>query len=205
MSFKSYFNLSEGLIKVPSNEINNYVDSHFNELVSKIKETAKTGYENSIDDNLIVNGKEIPLVIVKKIPNSNAYMSVNLAKGDDIYLDATNILELKTTQEKLKSFLKQSLIHEITHLLDKGAYKKPAISSNDDYSNYVNSEREFPALANEMIHKISQMSPKQKLDLINSFRFKTKIKDKDLSDFISYLTPKNKIKFIGLVTKNILK
>ena len=42
--------LTEGLVKLPTNEIRAWVESHFDEFVTKINETLTKGYNTDIDD-----------------------------------------------------------------------------------------------------------------------------------------------------------
>jgi hypothetical protein len=205
VDFKTYY--FEGLIKVPTEYVKQYVDQHIDEFISKINNTLKTNYENYIEDNLIVNNIEIPITILKSIPNSEAYSSVDLNKGTDIYIDANNVKSLMNSKENFKKNLYTMLIHEITHIIDKGAFKKPASArSFDDYSAYVNSDREFPAFLNEYIHKIQnkiKTNTNYKEFLINAFKTGKSTKDREIDKFIKSLNPENKIKFINNVLKSI--
>lgn len=205
MRFKEFYYLSEGLIDVPKEYIKSFIDSHINEIKSKIKETNAKKYETFIDDNLIINNQEIPITIVPTIPNSEAYMSVDLKKGMDIYLDAKNLIGMLNNKD-FSDFLFSSFIHEITHLVDKGAFEKSAApNSQDDYDQYLNSDREFPAYANEMINKINSKTDEEKQAIIMDLKWGNPLIDDEIQDFISRLNKKNKHKFINYIVKAIHK
>lgn len=205
MTFKKFF--LEGVIKLPIEYIKKFIDDHIEEIIIKINETLKTNYDNYVEDNIIINGIEIPITIVKSIPNSDAYVSIDLNKGTDIYIDANNVKQLMKTKDNFKKTLFSFFVHEITHILDKGVFKKPASPrSFDDYSGYVNSLREFPALSNEYIIKIQNKinsNPNYKEFLIDAFKKGKSIKIKEIDDFIKLLTDDNKKKFINNVLKSI--
>lgn len=202
MNFKTYYTLNEGLISVPIDYIKSWVDNHIDEIISKIKETIKTKYETYVDDNLLINGIEIPVIIVNKTKSSNAFMSFYFS-SNEIYIYAPSIVSYMKNKQKFKNFIYSSIIHEITHMVDKGNMKKKTNFDNDTYSTYINSDLEFPAFANEMINKILNKTEEQKLQILDSLRYGKAIKDREVNQFMKYLNEKNKIKFINYVVKNI--
>lgn len=200
MNFKTYF--YEGIIKVPTEYVMQYVNQHIEELINKIKETLKTGYENYIEDNLIINDIEIPIIIQQDINPKNSYLS---AQNDNIYLSAKNLKSLIKNKLQFISFLNNAIIHEITHLLDKGLKHKPQYTGNDK-SEYINSPREFVAFQNMHINTIKNNINKDisyKEKVIDSFRKGSNFPDNTIDEFIKMLNLKNKIKFTNNVLNNI--
>jgi hypothetical protein len=199
MDFKTYY---EGVIKVPTEYINQYVLKHVDEIISKINDTLINKYENYIEENLKINNSDIPLIIQNDINPPDSYLSY---QNDNIYMSAKNLKSLTKDKPKFVDFLNKSLVHEVTHLMDAGLNKKPQYKGSDN-AEYVNSPREFPAFVNMYIEKIKSLinsNPKYKNLLINAFKTGSSVKDREIDKFIKMLTPDNKIKFINNVLKSI--
>lgn len=198
-TFKSYF--FEGLIKIPTNEIISWVDRNFTELQSKINETNTKGYDTYIEENIkVLNpyNKEITDISVeirKKLQSTSEKNVVILFYNEQstIYLNASIIAQ----KQNLKEYLIQSFIHEISHKMDPGySYKN---KDSNTYSEYINSDVEFPVHVNEFIAKINLLSNKP--EVLKNIMSGTKTGIKDLDDFYSELNSKNKKKFLNLIYK----
>lgn len=202
MNFKEYFNLNEGLIKVDTDNINQYVINHIDEIISKINETLKSGYETYVEDDLINNNINIPIIIQRDINPKDSFLST---QNDTIYLSSENLKSLIKNKPKFIDFLQKALIHEVTHLNDVGSKFKPTYTG-DDHSEYVNSSKEFQPFVNMHLETVKQMllkDPTNKEKIINALRFGNTFPNKDIDSFIKKLNPKNKIKFVKYILQNL--
>lgn len=207
MRFKEFYYLSEGLIDVPKEYIINYIDRNFDEFKTKIANVSKSKISDYIEENLLINGDEFTISIDPSIRN-NEYISFLIDPNKyDIKINATKLVE-KIKQKDFKNYLIESFIHEITHYLDKGlSYKKVTPVENDeDYIKNINSDMEFPAIANELVFRIKSLLEKKKLtkeQILDSFRYKTKFPDKIVNNMLNDFNEKNRSKFINYVVHSI--
>ena len=209
MLFKDYF--YEGTVKVPTEEIRKWVDSHFEEFVTKLKETLKTGYNTDIEDYLILTNPytnekmEIPIEIQKNILSSNE--SGSLLRFDAVnrrvLINATNFYN--EYKRNLKDGFISGLIHELTHAIDPGVANKKKKFTPGSYDDLVNSDIEMVALNREYIDRIKHLSDNKRLLAFDKIRKGKPLGIREIDDYLSSLNPENKRKFISQLVKEVLR
>ena len=208
MIFKDYF--YEGMVKVPTEEIRKWVDSHYEEFVVKLKETLTKGYNTDIEDYLILTNPytnekmEIPIEIQKTILSSNEAGSLLRfdAVNRRVLINATNFYN--DYKRNLKDGLISGLIHELTHAIDPGVANKKKKFAPGSYDDVVNSDIETVAFNREYIDRIKHLPDNKKLLVFDKIRKGKPLGIKDIDDYISSLNPENKRKFISQLVKEVL-
>lgn len=216
MNDKVYINLkntwkvlSEGLIKLPVDVINSWVESHTDELISKLKETYQKGYNTFIDDEIVFtnpyNNEEVrvPVNIQNKLANVNPDIETVMhydKKENAIYLSAKTLLDNFKSLDKLKQYVKNGIQHELTHLVDPG--RKFKQQKHGSFSELVNSDIEFPAFSRQYIELIKDKG--LVIKTLNAIRQGKRIPVVEIAKWFDTLDDKNKKKFMNQLVKETL-
>ena len=205
----------EGTIKVPTQEIEEWLKANLDDIIAKAKESAAQGYETYTDNNITVKNPytneplDVSIIFRKKlsIPDNDTIDPVLYfdAKSATIYVNATLIFSLYKSKPSLYAGFLKSIIHELTHAIDPGRSHK----TNDmgSYDEYVNNSVEFPAFANMYLNKLKNKIQSGKLQvnvLADSIRSGKKIPDIEVGGFMNKLNPENRTKFINYIYKELL-
>jgi hypothetical protein len=206
MNFKQFY--KEGLVRTPTDDIRKWVESHYEEFITKLKETLTKGYNTDINDYFVFSNPytkenmEIGIEIQKKVMNSGDTETA-------LYYDPKNRMITISAEEFYKEFksnLKEgligSIIHEVTHSIDPGFTKKPMVVG--DFEDYANSEREIVAFNREYIDRIKHLTKPKQLVILDKIRKGMLPGIKDIDDYVSSLNLRNKKKFINQLVKEIL-
>jgi GNAT superfamily N-acetyltransferase len=205
----------EGTIKVPTQEIEEWLKANLDDIITKAKESAAQGYETYTDNNITVNNPytneplDVSMIFRKKlsIPDNDTIDPVLYfdAKSATIYVNASLILSLYKSKPSLYAGFLKSIIHELTHAIDPGrAHKK---NDYNNYDEYVNNSVEFPAFANMYLNKLKNKIQSGKLQanvLADAIRSGKKIPDIEVGGFMNKLNPENRTKFINYIYKELL-
>lgn len=201
--------INEGLVKLPVSDITKWVDDNINDIIDKLKETYKNGYNTYIDNNIsfvnpYTNEKdELTVNIQKKLFSDNENMDSLMhydRKEHALYLSANTFLERLKTMPKIKEYIKKGIIHELTHVVDPGReYKK---QQHGSYDEYINSDIEFPAFMRQNIEYIKS-NPELIPKVLDALRYGKNIPNKDISTWYNKLTDKNKKKFVNELVKEL--
>lgn len=202
--------ISEGLIKLPTIVINKWVDDNISEIVEKIEETYNKGYDTYIDQHIIFQNpynntqEDITVNIRKVLTSVNENIETALyfdSNEQSIYISALVMIDRLKTEAKIKSFIKNGILHELTHVVDPGREFKH--QQHDSYENYINSDIEFPAFAQQYVNLIKTKSNNEKEKIINSIRTGSKFHIKEINDWYNQLNEKNKKKFINILVQEL--
>lgn len=201
--------INEGLVKLPVSDITKWVDDNINDIIGKLKETYKNGYNTYTDNNLsfvnpYTNEKdELTVNIQKKLFSDNEHIDSLMhydRKEHALYLSANTFLERLKTIPKIKEYVKKGIIHELTHVVDPGReYKK---QQHGSYDEYVNSDIEFPAFMRQNIEYIKS-NPELIPKVLDALRYGKNIPNKDISTWYNKLTDENKKKFVNELVKEL--
>jgi hypothetical protein len=210
MLFKEYFYLNEGMLKVPVEDIRTWVESHYVEFVTKLKETLKNGYGTDVSDYLVLKNPytneniELSVEIQKSILSSNEGGSLLRfdKQNNRILINATNFF--KAYKNDLKTALISGIIHEVAHAIDPGVAGKHKKFVPGSYDDIINSDIETVAFNREFIDRIKNLDSEKKARILDRIRKGKAIGIKDVDDYYSSLNPKNKTKFINQLVKEIL-
>jgi len=198
---------TEGMVKVPVDEIRAWVDTHIEEFKAKLSETLAQGYNTDIEDYLIIenpyNNEKIEFVIaiqksMLKWKGSNLIFLVD-ANTNTITINATRFIA--NYKNNIKDGLISGLVHELTHAIDPGYSKKD--DTGDNYDDYVNSDKEYVAYNREFIDRIKHMPPANQEKILDRIRKGKPLGVKEIDDYYSSLTPENKTKFINQLYKEL--
>lgn len=200
---------SEGMVRVPVEEIRSWVDSHFQEIKAKLSETLAQGYNTSIDDYIKITNPytnepmEVSLEIQKSVLSMNSGGSLLRfdIQNSRILISAVNFV--KEYKNNLKDGLISGIIHELTHAIDPGVANKKKKYTPGSYDDIVNSDIETVAFNREYIDRIKHMPPANQEKILDRIRKGKSIGVKDIDDYYSSLTPKNKTKFINQLYKEL--
>jgi hypothetical protein len=214
-SIVKFNTINEGLIKFDTAPIRKWIDDHFAEIVQKIKETNKTGYQTHIDDHLVFKNeyskktKNIYIEIEDKIYDEKKYndddgtyhpilMQYSLHDGI-ISISASEFM--KYSKNKIKEQIISGVIHELSHESDPGMLKKKKYG--DTYGEYANADKETVAFFKEYIDNIKNL-PKEKQDIIlNKIRTKKLTGIKYIDNYLILLSDENLTKFIKYLYKEL--
>lgn len=213
MSFERFF-YTEGRIKLPTEDIIKWVNEHFAEMIMKIKETYKEKYGTYIDDSLEVRNEytdEVESFIINivdkiHIPDGNKDTLYALSydkKQGSIEISASAMMEVLKTEDKIRKYVTHGIIHELSHAMDPGREFKKSDSSS--FKSYINTDVEFPAFVNQYIELIKGLPEVDRLRVLESIRSGKRVPIKEVADWMSKLTFQNKMKFIKLLVKEIVK
>lgn len=200
--------IKEGLIKLPIETIDSWIDSHTDEILSKIKETYLKGYNTFVDDEIVFinpyNNEEVrvPVNIQNKLRSVNDETDTALyfdKKENAIYLSAKALVDNLETKNKIKEYVKNGIHHELTHVIDPGRRFKT--QKHDTFSDYVNSDIEFPAFLQQYIQLIKNKG--NSLKVLNAIRTGKKIPIPEIANWFNNLTTDNKRKFIKELVKEL--
>lgn len=198
---------NEGMVKLPVDVVNKWVDENLSDILNKLKETYKNGYNTYTDNNLkIINpytGEEEDLTvnIQKKLFSDNEHIDSLMhydRKEHAIYLSANTFLERLKTPNKIQEYIKKGIVHELTHVVDPGREHKK--QEHGSYEDYINSDIEFPAFLRQNIEFIRN-NPKIIQKTLNAIRTGTKLPSADLDKWYNQLNKVNKKKFINQLVK----
>lgn len=203
------------MIKIPYEEIDQWLKGHFSEILEKMKESAKNGYQTYTDDNINVTNSysgdpfDIGFVCNNKLSlpgNETDVLLYYEPSTKTIHINSLLALKTYKTKESLYSAILEGLIHELTHASDPGRkFKK---NDYTDYSEYVNNDVEFPAFVNMFINKLKNKIRDGKLDvdtIASAVRSGKNIPDKETASFMNNLNDDNRRKFIKYIYKEIIE
>jgi uncharacterized protein YeeX (DUF496 family) len=197
--------VTESLVKLPTEDIRQWVDVHYDEFIAKLTETLKKGYDTTIDDYIVFTNPytkekfEVFVEIRKNVMNMNKHRL-------ELYFDHKHrqiVINASVFYANYKKNLREALIsgllHELTHAVDPGSdFRSTSIK---DYGDYANSEGEFVAHSQEYADMVKHLPDAKKEAVLNRIRAGKKTGIKDMDIFISYLHADNRKRFI----KNLYK
>ena len=213
MSFERYF-YTEGRIKLPTEEIIKWVTDHFSEMMLKIWETYKEKYGTYIEDSLDVRNEytnEVESFIINivdkiHIPDGNEDTLYALSydkKQGAIEISASAMLDSLKSEDKIRKYVTHGIIHELSHAMDPGREFKKSDSSS--FKSYINTDVEFPAFVNQYIELIKGLPEGSRQKFLDAIRSGKRVPNKEVADWMGKLTFQNKMKFIKLLVKEIVR
>jgi hypothetical protein len=200
----------EGLIKVPVDEIRQWVETHYDEFVSKLKETLTKGYNTYVEDGLILTNPynqeklDLTVEIQKNVMSSSeggSYFRIDVPNSR-ILVNATNFYN--DYKKDIKSGLVSGLVHEVTHMMDPGVTSMKKQVNLGSYTDRINSDVEFPAMAREFIDQINHLPDENKTKILDRIRKGKALGMKEIDEFMNDLTPENRTKFIKYLYKELV-
>ena len=198
--------LQEGLVKFSTDTVHQFVESHYEEILTKLKESHAKGYITSVDDYLSIENPYTKEVIDIAIELHNhiytgeqktEYLAV--ANLQDMLIKFNASYLLQKYGKNLKEILTSTLIHELSHFIDPGIKKKK--DPETDYDSQVNSDMEAIAYNKEYVDRLSRMSTSKKISILNKIRKGKPFNIPDIDDYMSSLNPQYKRKFIKEIVK----
>jgi hypothetical protein len=205
----NWASFKEGLIKLPIDVIDVWINSNIDEIISKMKETYTKGYNTFVDSEIVFNDaytKEeirVPVNIQKTLRSVNDTTEAAMyydKKENAIYISAKTILENIKSADKIKQYIKNGIQHELTHIVDPG--RKFKTQKHSSFSELINSDIEFPAFLRQYIELIKNKG--NSIKVLNAIRKGQKIPIPEIAEWFSQLNDENKKKFIKELVKEVL-